>query len=486
MWSVNRAEERRLGSPGVGAELSATLALALPLAGANLSQMAMSVIDTVMVGKLGAVPLAAVALGGGFYFTSVVICLGVLTAVAPLAAYAIGAGNRNAAGRIACSGLVLAALLSVLVIGSMIFANRFLDVIGYDPILTQEVGRFLRAVCWGAPGFLGFVVLRSFLSALNRTRSVMVVLALCVPANAALNWILIFGHLGAPAMGLIGAAYASASVQWLMMLGLLGVVWALRRDDKAPRLHVKPHELPADLARILHVGAPISGLQALEIGVFVTGAALVGLFGADALAAHQIAINYASITFMVPMGIGQAATVRVAAERGAGSLTAARRAAFVAMTLGTGFMAASAIVIWALPRAIVGAYLAVDDPANQPLVALTLRFLLFAALFQVMDGVQVVAAGALRGYEDTVVPMIIAAFGYWGIGFIGGWALMFPLGIGPIGMWWGFVIGLTVVAVLLTVRLYHRTRHEISASSSARHRVRLRRMLFAQHGIDPN
>jgi multidrug resistance protein, MATE family len=452
-----------MSSP-IAAETRATLALALPLAGANLSQMAMSVIDTVMVGELGPVPLAAVALGSGFYFTSVVICLGMLTAVAPLAAYAIGAGNRAAAGRIACSGLVLGALLSLLVIGSMILADQFLVVIGYDPALTREIGDFLRGVCWGAPGFLGFVVLRSFLSALNLTRSVMIVLALCVPANAALNWVLIFGHLGAPAMGLIGAAYASATVQWLMMLGLLVVVWAARRSDKVPPLRAEAHEMPSDLVRILRVGAPISGLQALEIGVFVTGAALVGLFGVDALAAHQIAINYASITFMVPMGIGQAATVRVAAERGAGSLTAARRAAYVAMALGTGFMAASAIVIWALPRAIVAAYVAIDDPANQVLVALTLRFLFFAALFQVVDGVQVVAAGALRGFEDTVAPMMFAALGYWGIGFIGGWVLMFPLGVGPIGMWWGFVIGLAVVAMLLTVRLYHRTRQKICAS----------------------
>lgn len=455
-------------SSSIAVETRATLALALPLAGANLSQIAMSVIDTVMVGKLGPVPLAAVALGGGFYFTSVVICLGALTAVAPLAAYEIGAGNRGAAGRIAGNGLVLAALLSVLVIGSMVLADRFLGMIGYDLALTRDIGHFLRAVCWGAPGFLGFVVLRSFLSALNRTRAVMVVLALCVPANAGLNWLLIFGHLGAPAMGLVGAAYASATVQWLMMLGLLGVALALRRSDKAPRLRGKIHEIPADLARILRVGAPISGLQALEIGVFITGAALVGLFGADAVAAHQIAINYASITFMVPMGIGQAATVRVAAERGAGSLAAAQRAVLVAMTLGTGFMAISAIVIWALPRTIVAAYVAVDDPGNHEVVTLALRFLFFAALFQIVDGMQVVAAGALRGYEDTVVPMIFAGLGYWGIGFVGGWALMFPFGLGPIGMWWGFVIGLTVVAMLLTVRLYHRSRQETWANSRAR------------------
>jgi MATE family multidrug resistance protein len=442
-------------------EIRATLALAGPLAAANLSQMAMSVVDTVMVGKLGAVPLAAVALGGGFYFTTVVVCMGVLTAVAPLAAYAIGAGDRAAAGRLARSGLVLAALLSVPVIAAMTLAPALLDRIGYEPALAREIGRFLHAVCWGAPGFLGFVVLRSLLTALKRTRGVMLVLALCVPVTAGLNWVLIFGHLGAPPLGLVGSALASASVQWLMLLGLAGNVWVLRRFDQVPRLHGGARDVFTDFRHILRLGGPIGGLQALEIGVFVTSAAVVGLFGADALAAYQIAINYASITFMVPMGLGQAATVRVAGERGAGMPIAARRAAFVAACLGAAFMAVMAIVIWTAPRAIVAAYVSTGDPANQALVALALRFLFFAALFQVADGIQVVAAGALRGYEDTVVPMLYAGLGYWGIGFVGGLALTFRLGLGPIGIWWGFVFGLASVATLLTLRLFRRSYQEI-------------------------
>ena len=439
-------------------ETRATLALAAPLATANLSQMAMSVIDTIMVGKLGATPLAAVALGGGFYFTSVVICLGVLTAVAPLAAYSLGAGDARDAGRVARSGLILAVLFSALVIAAMMVADRLLDLIGYDPALARETGRFLRAVCWGAPGFLLFAVLRSLLAALNRPRGVMAVLMLCVPANAALNWVLIYGHLGMPALGLVGAATASASVQWLMMAGLAAVTWRLRRRGLAPPLHGAGGGVLADFGRILKLGAPIGGLQALEIGVFVTGATVVGLFGADALAAHQIAINFASITFMVPMGIGQAATVRVAGECGAGRPAAAQRAAFVAMALGTGFMAASAIVIWTAPHAIVAAYVSAGDPANRALVTLALRFLVFAGWFQVVDGMQVVAAGALRGYEDTVAPMFFAALGYWVIGFAGGWTLTFPLGLGPIGMWWGFVLGLATVAALLTARLWRQSR----------------------------
>lgn len=438
-------------------ETRATLALAAPLAAANVSQMAMSVTDTVMVGKLGAVPLAAVALGGGFYFTSAVICLGVLTAVAPLSAYAIGAGNRAAAGRVAGSGLVLALLLSLVVIAAMMSGSGLLGLFGYDPELAREIGRFLRAVCWGAPGFLVFAVLRSLLASLSRPRVVMLVLVLCVPANVALNWVLIFGHFGMPALGLVGSACASAAVQWVMGFGLAAAVWVLRRRGEAPRLRGDVHGLAADFRRILKLGGPIGGLQAFEIGAFVVAAALVGLFGADALAAHQIAINYASITFMVPMGIGQAATVRIAAERGAGDLPAARRAAFTALGIGAAFMAASAVVIWSVPGLIVAVYVSVGDPGNRALVALALRFLIFAGAFQIADGVQAVAVGALRGYEDATVPMLLAGGGYWGVGFVGGWALAFPLGLGPVGIWWGFVLGLVVVAVLLTIRLHHRS-----------------------------
>jgi MATE family multidrug resistance protein len=212
----------------------------------------------------------------------------------------------------------------------------------------------------------------------------------------------------------------------------------------------------ADLRRILGLGLPIGGLQALEVGVFFTSAALMGLFGANALAAHQIALNCASITFMVPLGISQAATVRVAAERGAGVYAAARRAAIVALGIGVSFMSLSATLLWTLPLPIIGAYIATADPGNHEVVALALRFLAIAALFQIVDGVQVVAAGALRGYHDATVPMLLAAIGYWGIGFAGGWALAFPLDFGPIGLWWGFVLGLGAVATMLTLRLLYR------------------------------
>jgi MATE family multidrug resistance protein len=246
-------------------------------------------------------------------------------------------------------------------------------------------------------------------------------------------------------------------IQTVMLLGLGAAVMTLPRGDPAHRMRVRLAGAIANIRRILALGLPIAGLQALEVGVFVASAALMGLFGADALAAHQIAISCASLTFMVPLGIGQAATVRVATGCGAGAADAARRAGFVALWLGTAFMAAAAVALWTVPAAIVGAYIALGDPANRAVVALALDFLFIAAVFQIVDGMQAVAAGALRGYHDATVPMLIAALGYWGIGFAGGWALAFPLGFGPAGLWYGFVLGLAAVAVLLTLRLIAHT-----------------------------
>ena len=247
-----------------------------------------------------------------------------------------------------------------------------------------------------------------------------------------------------------------------MLLGLAAAtaVSAARRS-RAQAAPASWARTLTDIRRILALGLPIGGLQALEIGVFVASAALMGLFGADALAAHQIAIMCASFTFMVPVGIGQAATVRVATERGAASREAARRAGFVALGLGTAFMAAAAIVLWTVPAVIVGAFVAVGDPANHRVVALAVDFLAIAALFQIVDGMQAVTAGALRGYHDTRIPMLIAALGYWGVGFAGGWTLAFPLGIGPAGLWWGFVLGLATVATLLLLRLIQHSTRDI-------------------------
>jgi len=440
---------------GLRAELRATLALALPLAAANLAHMAMAVTNTVMVGRLGAMPLAAAGLGGMLYFTGGVTLQGVLSAVAPIAAHALGAGDRRTAGRSAGAGLVLALLLALPFIAALVSLDRVLAALGYDAILAAEIGRYLRAIAWGAPAFLGFAVLRSLLAALSHTRSVMAVVVICIVGNALLNCVLLFGHLGAPPLGMAGSGYASAINQWLMLAGLalcarlmpdLAALRVLRNTFAARRI---------EMVEILRLGWPIGGMRGIEVGVFMTAGILMGLLGAAALAAHQLVLNCAGITFMVPLGLSQAATVRVAFELGAGRALAARRAGFLALALGIGFMSTAAVVLWTSPDAIIGVYVDIADPANRETVQIARRLIAIAAIFQVFDGMQVIAAGALRGYKDTMIPMLLATFGYWAIGFAGCWLFAFPLGYGAVGLWWGLALGLAAVAMMLTLRFHH-------------------------------
>src|SRR5437667_1141978 len=442
---MNRPFFEMFADRGIAAEIRATAAVAGPLAAANLAQRGMGFTNTVRVGSLGSGALAAAGLGASLSFTIAMVCSGVLTAVAPLAAHAIGANDPRRAGQVAGKGLVLAALLAVPVIATLMALPRLLAALGYDAVLAAEIGRFLGAIAWAVPGFLGFAVLRSFLVAASHSRTVMIALILCIPLNAGLNWILIFGHFGAPALGIAGSGCATAIIQWLMFAGL--ALYAEVMPSLA-EYRMRPFSRHwGEIGRILRLGLPIGGILGLEIGVFVTTGILMGLLGADALGAHQLVMNCVGLIFMVPLGIAQAATVRVAVALGSGAPAAARRAGFVALALGVAYMAMMAVVLWMAPRLIAGIYVDIDAPANRDLVALALRLLVIAALFQIFDGMQAIAAGALRGYRDTTVPLVLAAVGYWGVGFAGGWLLAFPAGYGPIGLWWGLAAGLGVVAL---------------------------------------
>ncbi|HTV45883.1 MAG TPA: MATE family efflux transporter [Stellaceae bacterium] len=456
MNPLDRARRHRHAAAPSGscAELRATLALAAPLAAANLAQTAMSVTDTVMVGRLGAAPLAAAGLGAMLYFSSGIMLQGVLSAVGPLVAHARGAGDRNAANRVCGAGLALAIIAAVPFIVVLSELDRLLVAFGYNPALGAEIGSFLRAIAWGGPAFLGCAVLRNLLAALSHTRAVMIVLCGAVAGNALLNWALIFGHLGAPALGITGSGYASAVDQWLILIGLTLCTRVLAGRAGVHPLRGVAAAGRVELAKILRLGLPIGGIMGVELGVFLATGILIGLLGAAALGAHQLALNCASTSFMVPLGLSQAATVRVAYELGAGRAAAARRAAFVALGLGTGFMGMMAVVLWTMPQAIIAVYVNPGDPANRELVHIARHLLAVAAVFQVFDGMQTIAAGALRGYRDTMTPMLLAGFGYWGAGFVGGWVLGFPLGMGAVGLWCGLALGLAVVAVLLTVRLW--------------------------------
>jgi MATE family multidrug resistance protein len=435
-------------------ELRATLAIAAPLAAANLAQMTIGFTNAVMVGRLGGVPLAAAGLGASLYVTIGIALQGIVSALAPLAAHALGTGDRDAAARIAGQGLALALIFALPFVLIFMTLDGLLLRFGYDPALAAEIRRYQHAIVWGAPAMLTFAALRSFLAAQARTRPVMLVLFGGVAANAALNWVFIYGHLGAPALGVAGAGYSTAANQWLMCATLAGYVAASPALAAARVLRGMLAWRWDEIAAILRLGLPIGGIFLLEIGSFVATGVLMGVIGADALAANQIVGNCTGFTFMVSFGLAQASTVRIAYECGSGRRDAAWRAAVVALTLGICFMLAAAIVLWLAPRAITAVYIDVNAAENAAVIAVAVQLFAIAALFQVFDGMQAVAAGALRGYKDTAVPMLLAGIGYWGFGFLGSWLLAFPLGYGAPGLWWGLAFGTAVVGVLLTLRLY--------------------------------
>ena len=447
----------------IGAETRATIAVAAPLAAANLAQMAMQVTNAVMVGHLGAVPLAAAGLGNALNSTLLMTAMGLLTAVAPLAAHATGMGDLPAAGRVAGGGMVVAAALVLPMMLALMALPPLLAGLGYDAALVEEIGRFLWAIAWGVPGFLGAAVLRFRLIAAFRTRVVMVVPLLAVPLNLLLNWVLIYGHWGLPAFGSAGSGCATALVQWATLFGFVAYMLAARAPISLSFGSGALNQVRA----VLRLGLPIAAMRGLEIGLFVTTGVMMGVIGADALGAHQLVFNVAGVSFMVPLGLAQAATVRVAYQLGQARPEGARRAAFVALALGALFMLGSAIVLWTMPRTLTGLYLDPAATGNHGLIAVALQLFVIAALFQLFDGVQVIAGGALRGYRDTTVPMVIAAIGYWAIGFAGGWFLAFPLGFGAIGLWLGLAAGLAAVAAALAVRLRSQARRHLADISGA-------------------
>lgn len=446
------------GQPGLTrrAHAAALLRLAAPLAIAQLSQTAMGVTDTVMLGTLGGDALAAGGLGTGVFLTTSIILQGVLTAVSVLVAYARGAGDTVRVPELYRTGLLLALLLSVPAFAWLSCAESLLLAVGEPPELARATGAYLDVLRWGLPGGLvGVGLMRAFLPAIGQGRQLLWVALVAALVNAALNYGLIYGALGLPELGYLGSAAATAITLWLMAAALL----ALLHLDPRLRRHVAPGwPRWATLTEMLRLGLPVSATFAVETCLFLTTGLLMGLVGAAALAAHQIALTVASMAFMVPLAIAQAANVRVGGHMGAGQPADARRAGFMAILLGGGFMAAAACVLLAAPGPIARLFVSPDAPATRETYAVAVVLLGIAAAFAVVDGVQVIAIGALRGLKDTRAPFLIAALGYWAVGFPAAYAAAFWLGWGAAGLWWGLALGLGVVAAAMTWRFHVRSR----------------------------
>ncbi|MBL8701086.1 MAG: MATE family efflux transporter [Alphaproteobacteria bacterium] len=441
-------------------ELRATARLALPIVATQIAQVSIMTVDVLMLGWLGPAALAAGAVGANLFFMVVVSGFGICMATAPLVAQAMGR-RRHAvrdARRSVRQGLWAAAIVSLPGTMVMWHAPAIFAGLRQEPAIAADAARFVDMIMIGLLPALGFMVLRQFTAALERPRPALVVQVLTFLVNAIGNYMLIFGHWGAPALGVVGSGLASAIANWFSFAALLGFVLV---DRRLRRFHVLGRFWVADgarLAEIFRIGLPIAGTLLLEVSVFSAAVYVLGAIETAQLAAHQIAIQCAALTFMVPFGLAQAATVRVGLAAGAGDRAGVARAGWAAFGLGFAFMSATAVLMALLRWPIVGLFLDLGQATNLLVAGYAAQFLLIAALFQVFDGSQTIAMGALRGLKDTRIPMMIAAFGYWGIGFVVGCIAAFWFGLGGLGVWIGLALGLALVACLATLRFAARER----------------------------
>ena len=440
-------------------ELRATLALAWPLILANLTQQVIQATDVLLMGRLGATQLAAATLALNLTFTFNLLMLGLVIASSPMMATALGQ-RFNAVRdvrRTFRAGLWLIAIMLPPYWLLLWHVGDLMRALGQSDDLARQGQTFLRAYMWCTAPWLLFQLLRNFVAALERPRIVLWLSLGGIALNAFLSWALIFGHLGLPALGLLGGGVGS-TLTWLAMCGALIAV--VLTDRQFRRFHLFGHWWRFDGQRILamtRLGWPIGATMALEMGVFALAAYFMGWIGAPAVAAHAVALQIAALTFMVPLGLGQAATVRVGLALGRRDEAGITRAGWTGWVIGVGFMGSMAVLMWAFPRELVTLFLN-DVPANAVVIALAVSFLRVAAAFQLVDGAQVIGAGMLRGLHDTRWPLLFALVGYWVVGLgIGAW-LAFAEDWKGVGIWIGLASGLAAVAALMLARWIMRDR----------------------------
>jgi len=443
------------------ADARAILRLAGPLMANNLAIAGMSFTDTVMAGQLSARDLAAVAIGSAFHVFFYLTGLGVLMAMSPLVAHAYGAGQNQRVGMLARQALWLSQAIAVTLIVPMLFVKPILTAIGIAPDIVPKASGFVYAICCGVPGVMAFLALRFVSEGIGWTKPIMYTALVGLVANVLGCYVFMYGKLGMPALGAVGTGVSSALVMWLMLFVMVDYV--RKHRVYRPYALFARFERPnaATLREILALGLPICGAVISEGALFVAAAFIMGAMGATTVAAHQIAINYAALMFMIPLSLHSATTIHVGHALGAGRPAVARFAGFVGIALCGGFMACSAVVIVFLGEHIAALY--TQDEVVRTVAA---GLLLMAAIFQVSDGLQIGSAGALRGFKDAHVPMLLALFAYWVIGFPLAYGLGVARGLGPTYVWVGLIAGLTACAVLLGVRYFLISRRAVRVAGA--------------------
>jgi MATE family multidrug resistance protein len=447
-------------------ELKGLLSLALPIMIAQLATTAMGFVDAVMAGRVSPRDLASVALGNSIWIPVYLLMSGVLLATTPKVAQRFGSGQLDEIGPLVRQALWLALCVGLIGSGLLLGAEPILHWMKVDPLLIEPSMGYLHGIAFGLPGMAFYYVLRCYSDGMGRTRPSMVIGICGLLLNIPLNYTLIYGHFGAPALGGVGCGWASGIVMWFMALSMAG--WTFLAPFYARTRVLVRFDRPkwAVIKRLVSIGLPIGIAVFAESSIFAVIALLIGSLGSTVVAGHQIALNISSLLFMIPYSLGMAVTVRVGQALGAGNPWQARFAAKVGLGAALVFAAFSAALILLLREPIASIY-----TPDKAVIQIASMLIVYAALYQFSDAIQVICAGALRGYQDTRVTMILTLFAYWGIGLPVGYVLgltdWFGPASGPSGLWEGLIAGLSCAALMLSIRLTLSARRRIRNSRSA-------------------
>lgn len=434
-------------------EVRLMLRLAGPVVLAEMGWFAMSIVDTIMVGPLGPAAIGAVGTGGILFMTLMVIGLGTLLALDTFVAQSYGAGRVDECHRWLFAGLQLALVLSVVLMIVAVVGVAWLPAVGFHPDVLRELEPYTAHLVWSTPPLLAYVVFRRYLQAMNMVRPVMIALVAANLMNVFVNWVLIYGNLGLPAMGVVGAAYATVASRVVLAISLFGVI-VYRERDTPSGLHDVPFRWERDRVwRLFSLGWPAALQITLEVGVFAAASALAGRIGPLASAAHQVVLSIAGFIFMIPFGLGSAAAVRVGQAVGRHDAIGVRRAGWAALGLASVVMLGSAVLFFVMPAALIRIYS--SDPS---VIEVGIVLLFICSVFQLFDGLQTVATGALRGLGDTRTAMIFNLIGHWAIGLPIGYWLCFSQGWGVAGLWTGLSVGLILIGASLLLAWHRKSR----------------------------
>jgi MATE family multidrug resistance protein len=455
-------------------EFKELVIVAVPLVLAQVAQNTISFVDTVMVGRLGKEALAGIAIGSTLFQFILIVLSGVIIGVSPIVSQATGAKDDDLCGRATRQGLWMGVLLFTPAF--LLYRNAYpiLIWLNQSPETALASSEYLKAISWGLLPALWVMGLRGLLEGKSNTKPIMIISLFGVALNVFANDALMFGHYGLPALGLVGTGYASSLVYFAVF-----IVLAIYVSHQYSDLHIFSKLRRPDFSTFLEVarvGGPIGMTLAFEAGMFGAAAFAMGTIGETQLAAHHIALQTASISFMIPLGLAIATSVRVGQAIGAGSPRRAEIAGHAGMLLCIGAMSFSGLIFWLMPLPIIGMYIDINVEANASVVAYAISFLALAALFQVVDGLQVAASGSLRGIKDTKAAMVLSLVSYWLVGCVVGAYLCFGVKLEGVGLWIGMTTGLATAAVLLTLRFQFKVKklkleHELNSAQDTNEKI---------------